>query len=109
MLVMSRRKGDTILIGDDIEIVIAHIGRSRVKVGICAPRAVPVIAREEKLVRDENRAAVVTSPSPAMLTTFMAQFKPVATSADPSLGADSSSLTPAPMSLVSRTDTGAKN
>ena len=34
VLIMSRRQGETILIGDDIEIVIAHIGRSRVKVGI---------------------------------------------------------------------------
>ncbi len=78
MLVMSRRVGDTILIGDDIEIVIAHIGRSRVKVGIRAPRAVPVIAREEKLVRDENLAAVASPPSPAMLTALMAQLQPAA-------------------------------
>ena len=54
---MSRREGETILIGDEIEIVIAHIGRSRVKVGIRAPREMPVIAREVKLVRDENLAA----------------------------------------------------
>jgi carbon storage regulator len=78
MLVMSRREGDTILIGDDIEIVIAHIGRSRVKVGIRAPRAVPVIAREEKLVRDENLAAVASPPSPSMLTALMAKLQPAA-------------------------------
>jgi carbon storage regulator len=57
MLMMSRREGETILIGDEIEIVIAHIGRSRVKVGIRAPRQTLVIAREVKLVRDENLAA----------------------------------------------------
>ena len=57
MLMMSRRQGETILIGDDVEIVIAHIGRTRVKVGIRAPRQTPVIAREVKLVRDENLAA----------------------------------------------------
>jgi carbon storage regulator len=57
MLMMSRREGEVILIGDDIEIVIAHIGRSRVKVGIRAPRQTPVIARELKLVGEENRAA----------------------------------------------------
>jgi carbon storage regulator len=57
MLVMSRHAGETILIGDDIEIVIAHIGRSRVKVGIRAPRNVPVVAKEVKLVRAENLAA----------------------------------------------------
>jgi carbon storage regulator len=57
MLVMSRRQGETILIGGEIEIVIAHIGRSRVKVGIRAPRQMPVIAREMKLVSEENLAA----------------------------------------------------
>lgn len=58
---MSRRQGETILIGDEIEIVIAQIGRSRVKVGIRAPRQVQVIAREVKLTRDENlRAAGAT-------------------------------------------------
>jgi len=54
---MSRRPGEEILIGDDIEIVIAHIGRARVKVGIRAPRTTQVLAREVKLVREENRAA----------------------------------------------------
>jgi carbon storage regulator len=76
MLVMSRRKGDTILIGDDVEIVIAHIGRSRVKVGIRAPRTVPVIARELKLVREENRAAAAAHPSTSVLSGLIAQLQP---------------------------------
>jgi len=63
MLMMSRREGETILIGDDVEIVIAQIGRSRVKVGIRAPREMPVMARELKLVREENLAAAVASPA----------------------------------------------
>ncbi|MEO8369970.1 MAG: carbon storage regulator [Candidatus Solibacter sp.] len=54
---MSRRQGETILIGDEIEIVIAHVGRSRVKVGIRAPRHMQVIAREMKLVSEENLLA----------------------------------------------------
>ena len=57
MLMMSRRQGETILIGDAVEIVIAHIGRTRVRVGIRAPKEMPVVARELKLVGDENRAA----------------------------------------------------
>jgi carbon storage regulator len=74
MLVMSRRQGETILIGDDIEIVIAHIGRSRVKVGIRAPRQLLVIAREMKLVREENlRAAGATASD---LSTLVARFHP---------------------------------
>jgi hypothetical protein len=38
MLVTQRRKGEALLIGDDIEITIVHIGRSRVRVGIRAPK-----------------------------------------------------------------------
>ena len=67
MLMMSRREGETILIGDDIEIVIAHIGRARVKVGIRAPRETPVCAREVKLVREENLAAASLSPQETAL------------------------------------------
>ena len=63
MLVMSRRQGETILIGDEIEIVIAHVGRSRVKVGIRAPREMPVIAREMKLVSEENLRAAGANTS----------------------------------------------
>lgn len=79
MLVMSRREGETILIGDDIEIVIARIGRSRVKVGIRAPRETPVIAREVKLIRDENvKAAGATATD---LATLIARLNPQASHA----------------------------
>jgi carbon storage regulator len=74
MLMMSRRQGEVILIGDDIEIVIAHIGRSRVRVGIRAPRETPVVAREVKLVREENQAAaavVVGENSAAQVLKFL--------------------------------------
>jgi carbon storage regulator len=74
MLVMSRRQGETILIGDEIEIVIAHLGRSRVKVGIRAPRQMAVVAREMKLVREENlRAAGATAGD---LSTLVARLRP---------------------------------
>ena len=74
MLVMSRHAGETILIGDDIEIVIAHIGRTRVKVGISAPRQVPVVAKEVKLVRAQNLAAA-GAPLTANLATLVARFQ----------------------------------
>ena len=38
MLITSRREGEAFLIGDDIEILIVRVGRSRVRVGIRAPR-----------------------------------------------------------------------
>ena len=74
MLMMARREGETILIGEDIEVVIAHIGRSRVKMGIRAPREMPVIAREVKLVREENVAAAARSD--AALSNLIARLRP---------------------------------
>jgi len=74
MLVMSRHQGETILIGDEIEIVIAHIGRSRVKVGIRAPRQMAVVAREMKLVREENLRAAAANTGE--LSGLIARLRP---------------------------------
>jgi len=76
---MSRRAGEVILIGDDIEIVIARIGRSRVTVGIRAPRQTPVVAREIKLVEEENRTAAGNC-SAAGLSSLIARLRPVSSS-----------------------------
>jgi len=81
MLMMSRREGETILIGDDIEVVIAHIGRSRVKVGIRAPRELPVMAREVKLVREENLAA--SARSDTALSHLLTRLRPSRSSSPP--------------------------
>ncbi len=63
---MSRRQGEAILIGDEIEIVIARVGRTRIKVGINAPRHMPVVAREWRLVREANMAAAITPSGPEL-------------------------------------------
>jgi carbon storage regulator len=81
MLMMSRREGETILIGDEIEIVIARIGRTRVKVGIRAPRETPVIAHEVKLVREENLAAAAAPPASAALSGLLERLRPATGSA----------------------------
>jgi carbon storage regulator len=54
---MRRRAGESILIGEDIEIQIIHIGPSRIKIGITAPKSISVNLKEVKLVREENLAA----------------------------------------------------
>ena len=57
MMVMRRREGEKILIGDNISIHIAHIGRNKVKIAIEAPREISIVAEEMKNVREENLAA----------------------------------------------------
>ena len=59
MMVMRRREGEKILIGDDITIHISHIGRNKVKIAIDAPREILIVAEEVKVVREENLAAAV--------------------------------------------------
>ena len=49
MLVISRRKGQRIAIGDDIEIVVTAVHKNGVKLGIAAPRGLTVLRSE---VRD---------------------------------------------------------
>ncbi len=46
MLVLSRKHGQRILIGDDIVITVVRISRDKVRIGIDAPRYV-LILREE--------------------------------------------------------------
>ncbi len=73
MLVIRRRAGESILIGDDIEIQVVELTPTRVKLGIMAPKAVPVIRREVQLTREENRAAAreVTPQQLGPLLEFM--------------------------------------
>lgn len=58
MLVLTRRPGQSILVGDSVELVVVRIEGDRVVLGIEAPREVRVVRAE--LLRDlehENRAA----------------------------------------------------
>jgi carbon storage regulator len=58
MLIITRRPGEKIMLGDEIVIHVMEIVGNSVRVGIQAPRSVPVY-REEiwNAVREENRAA----------------------------------------------------
>lgn len=61
MLVLSRKTGESILIGDDIEVVITSVEQNKVKVGIKSPPHIPIY-REElyRKIREENlRAASI--------------------------------------------------
>lgn len=46
MLVVTRKIGEKIIIGENIAIVVVDIGQGRVKIGIDAPRDVPVYREE---------------------------------------------------------------
>ena len=62
MLVISRKKGESLLIGDDIEITVEKIDSSSVKISIKAPKEKVKLRKEvyEK-VKDENSNAIATT------------------------------------------------
>lgn len=57
MLVLSRKEGEIILIGDNIKITITRIRGDRVRVGIEAPREVTVLRGELAESEEENAAS----------------------------------------------------
>jgi carbon storage regulator len=57
VLVLRRRAGEAIVIGSDVEIEVVEISRTRVKLGVKAPRSVSVMRRETIPVAAENREA----------------------------------------------------
>lgn len=66
MLVFSRKPGQSFVIGDDIEVVIFGFDTQSVKVGVRAPRHIPILRKELQEIEQQN-AKALELPSPARL------------------------------------------
>jgi len=63
MLVLSRQKDETIIIGDDIEITVVDIRGDKVRLGVSAPKEISVHRKEVyEAIRRENREAAQVKP-----------------------------------------------
>ena len=61
MLALSRKKDEAIIIGNDIEIKIIEVKGEQVKLGISAPKSVPVYRKEVYLqIKQDNEEASAT-------------------------------------------------
>ena len=56
MLVLSRQRDESIMIGDDVEIIIVDVRGDKVRLGITAPKNIPVHRREiyDAIQREKN-------------------------------------------------------
>ncbi len=66
MLILSRRKDETIIIDDKIEISIVDIKGDQVKIGINAPRTVKIYRKEVYLEIEKENAAAARSSAEAL-------------------------------------------
>ena len=72
MLVLTRKKGQSIIIGDNIEIAVIDIQGDQVRIGINAPKNVAIHRKEVYLeIQEENRKA---AGSKAVTSTALSEF-----------------------------------
>ncbi len=69
MLVFTRKKGESLVIGNEIEVTILSMGTGHVKVGISAPRHISVHRQEvfEAIKRENLAASKSQIPRPDLL------------------------------------------
>jgi len=79
MLVLSRQRDESIMIGDNVQITIVDIRGDKVRLGIVAPAEIPVHRKEvyDAIQRENRKAAgVSTEDVPAVTSPPRANRKP---------------------------------
>ncbi len=68
MLVLSRQRDESIIIGDNVVITVVDVRGDKVKLGIDAPKEISVHRREVyEAIQRENRQAALLKPGDAKL------------------------------------------
>lgn len=68
MLALSRRVNESIMIGSDIEITVLEVKGDQIKIGISAPKSVPIYRKEIYLqIQESNKEAAGTAVSDEVL------------------------------------------
>jgi len=76
MLVLARRLNESIMIGDEIEVVVIDIRGDQVKLGIKAPKQIAVHRKEiYQEIKQENIAAMTSEFDPGKLRELSEFFK----------------------------------
>lgn len=67
MLILQRKAGESLTIGDEIEISVLSVEAGRVRLAIQAPKSVPILRSELKIAAEVNREAADEEVSPLAL------------------------------------------
>ena len=58
MLVLSRKVGETIIIGDAVQLTVVAIHNNKVRLGVTAPLDIPVLRAELRNTQPSNRPSL---------------------------------------------------
>ncbi len=71
MLALSRRKGEAIVINNNVEIVVLEVKGEQVKLGISAPKEVPIYRKEVFVqIQESNKEAMQNVDAAALADLF---------------------------------------
>ena len=71
MPALTRKKGESLVINNNIEVTILEIRGDQIKLGISAPRDVSIYRKEVYLqIQEENKAALETNNAEALKNLF---------------------------------------
>lgn len=71
MLALTRKKGESLIVNNNIEITVLEIRGDQVKIGINAPKDVPIYRKEVYLqIQEENKASTDAANIDALINLF---------------------------------------
>lgn len=75
MLILQRKEGESLLIGDEVELTVLSVEAGRVRLAIQAPRSVTILRSELKVAAQANREAADEEASPLELLGILREKK----------------------------------
>jgi len=73
MLVIRRRAGESFVIDGNIQVEVLEVGSNQVKLGITAPKDIPILRKEVQITGQQNQAAA-KGISSSELATLVGRF-----------------------------------
>lgn len=67
MLILQRKEGESLLIGEEVEVTVLSVEAGRVRLAIQAPRDVTILRSELRVAAETNREAAEEEASPLAL------------------------------------------